>query len=212
MVKSRNNLNEQKLLYAHQLGKETELFSAVKITQPSVLIGVSGQKGAFTEPIVCEMIKRNKRPIIFALSNPTSKSECTPEQVYNWTDGHAIFASGSPFDPVQYNNKIFHPGQGNNAYIFPGVGLGVVVSRASLVTDEMFITAAETLANMVSDSDLEKGRLYPPLTDIRAISRNIAVKVAEVAFDKNIARVSRPENLMKTIEEMMFSSRYPLYV
>jgi malate dehydrogenase (oxaloacetate-decarboxylating)(NADP+) len=212
VVKSRNNLNEQKLLYAHQLGKETELLSAVKITQPSVLIGVSGQKGAFTEPIVCEMIKGNKRPIIFALSNPTSKSECTPEQAYNWTDGHAIFASGSPFDPVQYNNKIFHPGQGNNAYIFPGVGLGVVVSRASLVTDEMFITAAETLADMLSDADLEKGRLYPPLTDIREISINIAVQVAEVAFDKNIARVSRPENLIQTIEEMMFSSKYPLYV
>ena len=212
VVKSRNNLNEQKLLYAQQLGQETELFSAVKIIQPSVLIGVSGQKGAFTEPILCEMIRVNKRPIIFALSNPTSKSECTPEQAYNWTDGHAIFASGSPFGPVQYNNKIFHPGQGNNAYIFPGVGLGVVVSRASLVTDEMFITAAETLANLVSDNDLEKGRLFPPLTDIRAISMDIAVKVAELAFDKNIARVSRPENLMKTIEEMMFSSKYPLYV
>jgi len=135
-----------------------------------------------------------------------------PEQAYNWTDGYAIFASGSPFGPVQYNDKIFHPGQGNNAYIFPGVGLGVVVSRASLVTDEMFIAAAETLANLVSDNDLEKGRLFPPLTDIREISRDIAVKVAEVAFDKNIARVSRPENLMKTIEEMMFSSKYPLYV
>ncbi len=212
VVKSRNNLNEQKLLYAHQLSEETELFSAVKIIQPSVLIGVSGQKGAFTEPIVCEMFRKNIHPIIFALSNPTSKSECTPEQVYNWTDGHAIFASGSPFDPVQYNNKIFHPGQGNNAYIFPGVGLGVVVSRASLVTDEMFITAAETLADMLSDSDLEKGRLYPPLTEIREISINIALKVAEVAFDKNIARVSRPENLMSTIEEMMFSSKYPLYI
>jgi malate dehydrogenase (oxaloacetate-decarboxylating)(NADP+) len=158
------------------------------------------------------MFRVNTRPIIFALSNPTSKSECTPEQAYNWTDGHAIFASGSPFDPVQYNNKIFHPGQGNNAYIFPGVGLGVVASRASLVTDEMFIAAAETLADMVSDADLEKGRLYPPLIDIREISINIAVKVAEVAFDKNIARVSRPENLMNTIEEMMFSSKYPLYV
>ena len=212
VVKSRNNLNEQKLLYAHQLSEETELFSAVKIIQPSVLIGVSGQKGAFTEPIVCEMFRKNIHPIIFALSNPTSKSECTPEQVYNWTDGHAIFASGSPFDPVQYNNKIFHPGQGNNAYIFPGIGLGVVVSRASLVTDEMFNTAAETLADMLSDSDLEKGRLYPPLTDIREISRNIAVKVAELAFDKNIARVSRPKNLIQTMEKMMFRSKYPLYV
>jgi malate dehydrogenase (oxaloacetate-decarboxylating)(NADP+) len=211
VVESRNNLNEQKLLYAHQLDEETELFSAIKITQPSVLIGVSGQKGAFTESIVCEMFRVNTHPIIFALSNPTSKSECTPEQAYNWTDGQAIFVSGSPFDPVQYNSKIFHPGQGNNAYIFPGVGLGVVVSRASLVTDEMFTTAAETLANMVSDSDLEKGRLYPPLTDIREISRNIAVKVAEVAFDKNIARVDRPKNLIQTIEAMMFSSKYPVY-
>ena len=212
VVKSRNNLNELKLLYAHSFEENSDLLSAVKVAQPSILIGVSGQGGAFTEPLIREMGRVNSHPIIFALSNPTSKSECTAEQAYNWTGGRAIFASGSPFDPVQFENKKFYPGQGNNAYIFPGVGLGVVVSKSSLITDEMFIVAADTLANMVTEKDLKKGRMYPSLTKICDISYKIAIKVANIAFDKNIARIPTPENLEETVRDTMFSPEYPVYI
>ena len=212
VVKSRNNLNELKLLYAHSFEENSDLLSAVKVAQPSILIGVSGQGGAFTEPLIREMGRVNSHPIIFALSNPTSKSECTAEQAYNWTGGRAIFASGSPFDPVQIENKKFYPGQGNNAYIFPGVGLGVVVSKSSLITDEMFIVAADTLANMVTEKDLKKGRMYPSITKICDISYKIAIKVANIAFDKNIARIPTPENLEKTVRDTMFSPEYPVYI
>ena len=212
VVKSRNNLNELKLLYAHSFEENSDFLSAVKVVQPSILIGVSGQGGAFTEPLIREMGRVNSHPIIFALSNPTSKSECTAEQAYNWTGGRAIFASGSPFDPVQIENKKFYPGQGNNAYIFPGVGLGVVVSKSSLITDEMFIVAADTLANMVTEKDLKKGRMYPSITKICDISYKIAIKVANIAFDKNIARIPTPENLEETVRDTMFSPEYPVYI
>jgi len=212
VVKSRNNLNELKLLYAHSFEENSDFLSAVKVAQPSILIGVSGKGGAFTEPLIREMGRVNSHPIIFALSNPTSKSECTAEQAYNWTGGRAIFASGSPFDPVQIENKKFYPGQGNNAYIFPGVGLGVVVSKSSLITDEMFIVAADTLANMVTEKDLKKGRMYPSLTKICDISYKIAIKVANIAFDKNIARIPTPENLEETVRDTMFSPEYPVYI
>ena len=212
VVKSRNNLNELKLLYAHSFEENSDFLSVVKVAQPSILIGVSGQGGAFTEPLIREMGRVNSHPIIFALSNPTSKSECTAEQAYNWTGGRAIFASGSPFDPVQIENKKFYPGQGNNAYIFPGVGLGVVVSKSSLITDEMFIVAADTLANMVTEKDLKKGRMYPSLTKICDISYKIAIKVANIAFDKNIARIPTPENLEETVRDTMFSPEYPVYI
>ena len=212
VVKSRNNLNELKLLYAHSFEENSDLLSAVKVAQPSILIGVSGQGGAFTEPLIREMGRVNSHPIIFALSNPTSKSECTAEQAYNWTGGRAIFASGSPFDPVQIENKKFYPGQGNNAYIFPGVGLGVVVSKSSLITDEMFIVAADTLANMVTEKDLKKGRMYPSITKICDISYKIAIKVANIAFDKNIAHIPTPKNLEETVRATMFSPEYPVYI
>ena len=212
VVKSRNNLNELKLLYAHSFEENSDFLSAVKVAQPSILIGVSGQGGAFTEPLIREMGRVNSHPIIFALSNPTSKSECTAEQACNWTGGRAIFASGSPFDPVQIENKKFYPGQGNNAYIFPGVGLGVVVSKSSLITDEMFIVAADTLANMVTEKDLKKGRMYPSLTKICDISYKIAIKVANIAFDKNIARIPTPKNLEETVRATMFSPEYPVYL
>ena len=188
--------------------EETKLVNVIEKVNTSILIGVSGQPDAFDEVILRNMAKLNNRPLIFALSNPTSKSECTAEQAYSWTDGRAIFASGSPFDPVSLAGTTFYPGQGNNAYIFPGVGLGVVVSKTSHITDEMFITAAETLSDMVVEDDLIKGRLYPPLAKIRDISCKIAVNVARVAFNTNIAGISHPENF----EEYVWGSMYePLY-
>ena len=212
VVKGRPNLNEKKQLYAHNRREETNLAHVIATEKPSILIGVSGQPGTFNESIIRNMAKVNDRPLIFALSNPTSKSECTAEQAYSWTDGKAIFASGSPFDPVRWKHTTFFPGQGNNAYIFPGVGLGVVVSKASHVIDEMFIVAAETLAAMVTKDDLDKGQLYPSLTKIRNISCEIAVNVARVAFNANIAGIPYPENLEKYVKDSMFTPTYRNYV
>ena len=212
VVKGRSNLNDQKKLYAHKMQDEYDLKDVISTFQPNILIGVSGQKDAFAESIIRKMGEINERPIIFALSNPTSKSECTAEQAYNWTDGRAIFTSGSPFDPVSYGKHTFYPGQGNNAYIFPGVGLGVIVSKSLRLTDEMFIAAADTLSSMVSKEDLSRGRLYPPLKIIRDISFKIAVNVAKVAFENKIARLPCPENLEECVRAAMFQPDYPSYV
>src|SRR5210317_1729585 len=150
----RNNISEHKAPYAHEHEYIDNLLDAVKALKPTVLLGLSGQPQTFTQAVIEAMDENNERPVIFALSNPTSKAECTAEQAYTWTDGRAIFASGSPFEPVKLDNRIFVPGQGNNAYIFPGVGLGVIASRSRVVTDEMFLAASHSLANQVSEADL----------------------------------------------------------
>ena len=142
------------------------------------------------------------------LSNPTSKAECTALQAYSATGGRAIFASGSPFAPVTYQGKTFVPGQGNNAYIFPGVGLGVLVTESSRVTDEMFAVAARTLASMVTQEDLDMGRLFPSLTRIREVSRAIAIAVAEVAFARGLARVERPADIAAAVTAAMYVPEY----
>jgi len=154
----------------------------------------------------------NKRPIIFALSNPTSKTECTAEQAYTWSEGRAIYASGSPSAPVELNGHRHVPGQGNNIYIFPGVGLGALVSEAREVTDAMFLAAARTLASLVQPADLAVGRVYPPLTKIREISLQIAAAVAGVAHDAGLAQVPRPADLAQDIRSRMFDPVYREYV
>lgn len=212
VVKSRANLAEHKLPYAHDHAPAATFLEAVEMLQPTGIIGVSGQPQMFTQPVIEMMAKFNERPIIFALSNPTDNSECTAEQAYQWTDGQAIFASGSPFDPVQYNGQTFVPGQGNNAYIFPGVGLGVVATNARHVTDEMFMAAAKSLAELVDQNDLDQGRIYPPLSDIRQVSAVIATAVAEVAYGQNLATVPRPANLLQFMQEAMYEPTYRQYV
>ena len=157
------------------------LLDAVKALRPTAIIGVAAVGGAFTEDVVRAMAAQNKRPIVFALSNPTSKSECTATQAYRWSDGRALFACGSPFDPVTLDGRTHVPRQGNNSYIFPGVGLGVIVSRSTRVTDEMFMAAAHTLAEQVTEHDLQQGSLYPPLQHIRDVSAHIAAATAAVA-------------------------------
>ena len=212
VVKSRDKLQDHKVPYAHDHEFVADLLTAIKVLQPSVLIGVSGQPQTFTKPIIEAMTKLNERPIVFALSNPTSKSECTAEQAYQWSKGLAIFASGSPFPPYPYKGKTYVPGQGNNAYIFPGVGLGVIACGATRVTEEMFFAAAKALACEVSNSDLGKGSIYPPLRRIRETSASIATAAAEVVYRQDLATKAKPENLRSFIESQMYQPDYPDYV
>ena len=211
VVKSRADLAPHKRPYAHEHPPVSDLLSAVEALHPTALIGVSGQPATFTQPVVETMAALNERPIIFALSNPTANSECTAAQAYTWSQGKAIFASGSPFPTFTLGNQTFVPGQGNNAYIFPGVGLGVVVSAARHVSDEMFHAAAKTLAALVSESDLDKGRIYPSLKRIREVSLAIAVAVAEVAYEQDLAAAPRPADLVAAVQAIMYEPVYKNY-
>jgi malate dehydrogenase (oxaloacetate-decarboxylating)(NADP+) len=211
IVKSREGLTEHKLHFAHDHAPCADLLSAVKLLKPTMLLGVSGQTKSFTPEIIKAMGEFNKRPVIFALSNPTSKAECTAEEAYTLTDGRAVFASGSPFAPVTINGKTIIPGQGNNAYIFPGVGLGIVCTGACRVTDVMFIKAARTLASLIRPDELAQGRVYPSLNRIHEVSHAIAVAVAEEVFAKKLNSLPRPADLSGHIRAQMFQPVYPDY-
>lgn len=207
VVSSRTDLMPHNLPYAHS-HKQSNFIESIKTIKPHVLIGATGAFGAFSKEVIALMSDLNERPVIFALSNPTSKAECTAEQAYTWSHGKAVFASGSPFDMVQFNGKEYHPGQGNNAYIFPGMGLGAIVSHASIIPDELFLTAAKTLSEMVSDKNIEEGAIYPRLTEIRTISLEVALAVSEKAFVLGIARIKKPKNLRQTILDYMYNPNY----
>ncbi|MCP5092047.1 MAG: NAD-dependent malic enzyme [Gammaproteobacteria bacterium] len=211
LVAGRDNIAVHKEPYAHEHEYIADFAEAVKTLKPTAILGLSGQPSTFTKDVVQAMADINERPIIFALSNPTSQAECTAEQAYTWSDGRAIFASGSPFDPVRFDNQTFVPGQGNNAYIFPGVGLGVIVSRSRIVTDEMFLAAAHSLANQVSDSDLERGRVYPALSLIRKVSALIARDVAKIAYDNGFTDREEPDDILADVHEHMYQPVYPHY-
>jgi malate dehydrogenase (oxaloacetate-decarboxylating)(NADP+) len=212
VVASRSGLAEHKKAYAHDHAPLSDFLSAVKALKPTAIIGVGATPGMFTREVIEEMSRLNERPIVFALSNPTSKAECTAEQAYAWSGGKALFASGSPFDPVTYDGRRFVPRQGNNSYIFPGVGLGVVAVRSSRVTDEMFMAAARTLAASVGEDDLAQGSLYPPLNRVRDVSAHIATSVAEVAFRNDFAGVERPDDVLEYIRSQMYEPLYASYV
>jgi malate dehydrogenase (oxaloacetate-decarboxylating)(NADP+) len=212
IIKSRGDLQDHKSRFAHDLEPAPDFLSVIRMFRPTAIVGVSGRPGSFTREIVEEMARINERPIVFALSNPTSKTECTAEDAYRWSDGRAIFASGSPFGPVEYDGRTFVPGQGNNAYIFPGVGLGVIACGAKHVTDDMLGAAAYTLAKEVTQSDLEKGCVYPPLEKIRETSCNIAVAVAGVAYKQGLATVPEPEDLRAFVREEIFEPNYKSYI
>jgi malate dehydrogenase (oxaloacetate-decarboxylating)(NADP+) len=212
VVKSRTDLQEHKLAFAHDLEFCATLEEAIRRHRPTALIGVSGQPQTFTREVVQAMAEVNERPIIFALSNPTSKAECTAAQAYDWTNGRAIFASGSPFPAHVLNGQRFVPGQANNAYVFPGVGLGVTAVRARRVTDEMFFAAAETLAAMASEDDLAKGCIFPALTKIREVSAQIACAVAEVAYRRHLASLPRPLDLLGHIQSVQYWPEYEEYI
>ena len=207
VVKSRNDLMPHNEPYAHD-HEPLDFIGAIDKIKPHVLIGATGAPGTFSKEVIEAMTALNERPAIFALSNPTSSAECTAEQAYEWSQGKAVFTSGSPFGPVDYDGKTLKPGQGNNAYIFPGIGLGALACRASTISDEMFLASARALANMVSDENLESATLYPPLTDIREASLKIATALAEKAYEQGLAQAPRPESLRDFIAAQMYDAFY----
>jgi malate dehydrogenase (oxaloacetate-decarboxylating)(NADP+) len=181
---------------------------AIETVKPQILIGATGAPGTFNRDVISLMSRINERPVIFALSNPTHKAECTAEQAYKWSGGKAVFASGSPFKPVTFGAKTYYTGQGNNVYIFPGVGLGAMTAQPAEITDKMFLEAAKTLAESVRKEDISKGVLYPPLTSIRDVSTEIAIAVAEEAYSSGLARADRPSDLIAVITALQYDPAY----
>ena len=205
----RADLAPHKRPFAHAAAPAPTLQAAVEALGPTALLGLSAQPGLFTEGVIRAMAAANARPVIFALSNPTSKAECTAEEAYTWSDGRAVFASGSPFLPVLLaDGRRFVPGQGNNAYIFPGLGLGVLASGARRVTDAMFHAAADRLAGLLSAEDLAAGSLYPPLSSIREVSAAIGEAVAAVAWDDGLTDRPRPADIGAWVRAAMYEPRY----
>uniref|UniRef100_A0A0A9DK15 Malic enzyme n=1 Tax=Arundo donax TaxID=35708 RepID=A0A0A9DK15_ARUDO len=213
IVESRKeSLQHFKQPWAHEHEPLKTLLEAVESIKPTVLIGTSGVGRTFTKEVVEAMASFNEKPVIFSLSNPTSHSECTAEEAYTWTQGRAVFASGSPFDAVEYEGKVYVPGQSNNAYIFPGFGLGVVISGAIRVHDDMLLAASESLAEQVTEEHFGKGLIFPPFTNIRKISARIAAKVAAKAYELGLAsRLPRPDDLVKYAESCMYTPAYRSY-
>jgi malate dehydrogenase (oxaloacetate-decarboxylating)(NADP+) len=208
VVKNRPGLTEHKLRYAHDHAPVSDFLTAIETLKPTAIIGVAAVGGAFTPEVLQAMARINDRPIVFALSNPTSKAECSAEEAYRHTEGRALFACGSPYDPVKLDGKTFVPRQGNNSYIFPGVGLGAIASGTRLVTDEMFMAAAHALAHLVSEADIKQGSLYPALARIREVSAHIAAAVADVAYKRGLARGQAPKDLIAYIRMQMYDPHY----
>jgi malate dehydrogenase (oxaloacetate-decarboxylating)(NADP+) len=208
------SLQHHKLNYAHDVDHECKsIIEAVHMLEPSALIGVSATPNLFTREIVEKMAALNEKPIIFALSNPTSKAECTAKQAYEWTGGRAVFASGSPFDDVYLSDgRRFVPGQGNNAYVFPGIGLGRLAAGAIRITQDDMLIAAKTLSEQVSKEQLSVGCIYPPLSDIRKVSARIAVALATHWHDTNMATVPMPSDMLAHVKELMYDPFEDPYV
>jgi len=208
VVRSRNDLAEFQRPFALDHAPIASFVEAIRELRPTAIIGVSTQPKLFDQPVIEAMAEINARPIIFPYSNPTSRSECTAEEAYGWSQGRAIFASGSPFPPVQMDGRSLIPGQGNNVYIFPAVGMAVFATEASRVTDEMFIVAAKAVAEQVGDDCLAQGLIYPPQSQILAASLHVATRVAGHIFDAGLARVERPADIAAFIQARAYHPAY----
>jgi len=208
LVRSRTDLAEYQKPFAHDSEPSDDFARSILTIKPTAIIGVSTVGGAFNQQVIENMCAVNERPVIFPYSNPTSHSECTAEQAYTWSKGKAIFASGSPFAPVTFEGRVFTPGQGNNVYIFPAVGLAIFATEAKRVTNEMFVTAAEAVAEQVTEENFEKGLIYPLINDILEVSYNVAIKVAEKIFESGLAGIRKPEGLRTFIKSKMYQPKY----
>jgi malate dehydrogenase (oxaloacetate-decarboxylating) len=207
----RTNLEDSKRRYAQPIERMGGLdpagfsfFDVVRKAQPTILIGTSGQHGAFSEEIIREMAKHVERPVIFPLSNPTSKSEATPSELLQWTEGRALIATGSPFQPTSYAGRSIKVGQCNNVFIFPGVGLGVIASGANRVTDAMFSAAARVLSEFSPALTDPDAPLYPPLESVREISRKVAVAVGIEAQQAGLAEITSRDELEQNVRDKMW--------
>jgi malate dehydrogenase (oxaloacetate-decarboxylating)(NADP+) len=204
----RSGLADFQKPFAHDHAPVDNFVTAIETLRPTAIIGVSTAGKAFSQPVIEAMARVNERPIIFPLSNPTSHSECTAEEAYVWSDGRAVFASGSPFGPVQFKGRTFTPGQGNNVYIFPALGMAIYATEARRVTEEMLVVAAQALAQQVTPADLDAGLIYPPQSRIFETSLAVAREVASFIFDQGLAGVPRPDDLGAFIDAKVYRPSY----
>jgi malate dehydrogenase (oxaloacetate-decarboxylating)(NADP+) len=209
LVNSRTDLADFQKPFAQERAPISTFIEAVKTLRPTGIIGVSAVPKAFNREVIEAVARINERPIIFPYSNPTSRSECTAEEAYRWSGGRAIFASGSHFPPVDIAGRRFVPNQGNNVYIFPGMAMAVVATEATRVTEEMFIVAAQAIAEQVTEEDLSMGLIYPPHNRIRDTSLHVAQRVAAYIFDNGLARAKRPADIDALIHARAYEPVYP---
>ena len=208
LTRSRKDLSDEQRIYARDEKSFSSLAEYVRHFKPTILIGVSTARGAFTQEVVGAMCENTERPVIFALSNPTSKAECTAEEAYKWSEGKALYAAGVQFPEVHINGKTLLPGQANNFYIFPAVGLATYVARPSKLTDECFIVAAHATAQQISPEMREKGLLFPGQKDVLETEITTAIAVAEYMFDAGLAQAERPEDIRTWLEAQLYSPTY----
>jgi malate dehydrogenase (oxaloacetate-decarboxylating)(NADP+) len=205
---TRKDLVDFQKPYAHQHAPTRDFVAAIESIKPTTIIGVSTIGGAFTQKVVESMSQINERPVILALSNPTEHAECTAEQAYTWSKGKAIYAAGVQFAPVQYNGQTFLPGQANNFYIFPAVGMAIFATQAKRVSDEMFIEAAQAVADQLTPELLKQGLLYPLQSNILEVEIQTAARVAKLVFDSGLARVDRPTDMVEFIRQHVYKPEY----
>jgi malate dehydrogenase (oxaloacetate-decarboxylating)(NADP+) len=211
IVKSRADLADFQKPFAHDHAPVLNFVDAIEAIKPTAIIGVSTVPKLFNQAVIEAMSRLNERPIIFPYSNPTSRSECTAEEAYRWSNGKAIFASGSPFGPVHFGGRTFVPGQGNNVYIFPAMGMAVLATEAKRVTEAMFICAAKAVAEQVSQAQLDSGLIYPHQSQILETSLHVAVKVAAWIFDQDLARILRPADIEGRVRARAYRPEYPIH-
>jgi len=209
---SRDDLVDFQKPYAHPHAPVKNFVDAIESIKPTAIVGVSTVAKAFNQRVIEAMARINQRPIIFPYSNPTSHSECTAEEAYRWSEGRAVFASGSPFAPVRFGDRTLVPGQGNNVYIFPAIGMAVYATRAKLITDEMFLAAARAVAEQVTKAELEVGLIYPPQSEILKTELHAAQRVAEVIFARGLARVPKPGDIGAFIQSQTYKPEYPALI
>jgi malate dehydrogenase (oxaloacetate-decarboxylating)(NADP+) len=205
---TRRDLFDFQKPYAHAHAPSHDFAKCIESIKPTTIIGVSTVGGAFTQPIIERLSQINERPVILALSNPTEHAECTPEQAYTWSNGKAIYAAGVQFPPVRFKGQTLLPGQANNFYIFPAIGMAIFATQASRVTDQMFIEAAGAVADQVPDTLLRQGLLYPLQSNILETEIQTAARVAKLVFDKGLARVPRPADMVAFIRSHVYRPQY----